>query len=310
MSLKTNGKGLRGIQGSAAGASLVELLVVLAITGVVTTGIYSFFLTTTQTYTNQTINARMLLTASNAMSLVTRDLRQAGTIWATPCALTPLVAGAPVPPLVNADNTAPGRITIRVLLDDPSARTEIAASPASGQAQGNSTFAVVSTTGFQKDDIAFITDGVQCTRFKVAETPIPSPPGLPASNHSSTGAGYTYPVGTSLVSRRVVDQTITYTITTFPDDPNTPWLTRDTGSGSRRMVPNVESLSFSFMMNDTTTCGSLICDPATAVTAAQAANIRAVTVNLGVKADTRDSLLRDFRRRTLAAMIKLRNLGS
>jgi Tfp pilus assembly protein PilW len=299
VSLKINGKGLRGIQGSAAGASLVELLVVLAITGVVTTGIYSFFLTTTQTNADQAINARMLQTGSNAMSTITRDLRQAGTFWATPCAIPPLVTT----PLVSATNVSPGSIAARLFMDDPSARTDIAATPPAGQAQTSPTFAVVSTAGFQVGNTAFITDGVQCTSFAVTGTS-GGLEHIPANDvNSPGGAGYVYPVATSRVYRQI-QRTITYTIDT--SDPNTPWLTRDTGSGPGRLVPDVESLNFAYIMKN----GSTVADPATIVGAAQAADIRAVTVSLRVKADTRDALLRDFRRQTLVATIKLRNLGS
>lgn len=299
MSPKTNSRIPRGIRSSAAGASLVELLIVLAITGVVTTGIYTFFLTTTQTNTDQAINARMLQTASNAMSLITRDLRQAGTFWATPCALlTPT-------PFVSANNASTGSITIRVLLDQPSARTEIAATPPADLGQIN----VVANAGLQKDYDAFITDGVKCTSFKIdaiAAGPTSGTQLITTKNiNPPCGAGCAYPLGTSQVFRRPVEQSITYTIRTYPDDSNTPWLTRDTGSGARRLVPNVESLSFGYIMNDGTT--KAVAD---VTSPADTANIGAVTVSLRVKADTRDVLLRDFRLQTLVATIKLRNLGS
>lgn len=305
MRFRSRPTSLLGHPARAAGASLVELLVVIAISGVISTGMYSFFLATSQTYSDQAVNARMLQTATTAMSFITQDIRRAGTFWATPCALT---LNAPL--LVSATNGPPGRITVRVVLDDPTVRTEIATLPRAGQSQTSTTFGVLSTAGFQVNDGAFITDGVQCTWFTVTGVAGGANPGLqhvPANDlNSPSGANYTYPVATSLVYRVSVNQQITYALDTT--DPKSSWLTRDMGSGPIRLVPDVESLTFSYVMND----GSAVSDPATITTAAQAANIRTVNVSLRVKADTRDPLLTGdgFRRHTLASTVKLRNLGS
>ncbi len=275
----------------------------MAITAVMSTGMYSFFLATSKTYSDQAVKARMLQTATNAMNLITRDLRRAGTFLANACPTLP-------PTLVSATNGPPGRITVRVLLDDPAVRTEIAAVPKSGQLQSNPTLGVRSSAGFLVGDTAFITDGVQCTRFIVTGVAGGASPGLqhiPANDlNSAGGAGYTYPVATSLVYRVGVNQEITYTIDT--SDPRTSWLTRDSGAGPIRLVPDVESLAFSYMMSD----GSTVKDPSTITTAALAANIRTVNVSLRVKADTPDRLLGGdgFRRHTLASVVKFRNLGS
>jgi hypothetical protein len=73
-------------------------------------------------------------------------------------------------------------------------------------------------------------------------------------------------------------------------------------------MPDVESQSFSYVMND----GSTVSNPATITTPAQAANIRTVNVSLQVKADTKDPHIGGdgFRRQTLASTVQLRNLGS
>jgi prepilin-type N-terminal cleavage/methylation domain-containing protein len=291
---------LLGGRAAQAGVTLAELLVTLAVTALVAAGLYAFFMTTSQTYTDQAVVARMLQNATTAMSRISQDIRLAGTIWAPPCALEPLV---------SATNAAPGRIEIRQVLDDPGVRIEVAPPPPAGQAQGNAVFQVVSTAGFQAQDTAFITDGVQCTRFTVTQVLGGAPPGLQhnplADLNSPGGLGYLYPAETSLVYRVVTNRRITYTIDT--SDPATPWLTRDTGTGPRRLVPDVESLSFSYVMST----GAFINDPATVTTAVQAATIRAVRVSVTSRADRPSRLAGGdgFRRQILGSEVQLRNLG-
>jgi Tfp pilus assembly protein PilW len=252
-------------------------MISLAITGIVTAGIHSFFLATNQTYSDQAVVGRLLWTANNAMTTITQDIRRTGTWFATghPCVNL-------FPALVSASNGPPGRVTIRVVLDDPAVRTELG----TDQPQTNTTFAVLSSAGFQVNDTAFITDGVQCTRFIVTGVVGGGLQHVPGNDANSTGgAGYTYPAGTSMVYRVSVNQLITYTLDT--SDPKTSWLTRDAGSGSIRLVPDIESLSISNV-----TAGS-------------------VTVSLTAKADTRSpSVGADgFRRQALASTVKLRNVG-
>jgi prepilin-type N-terminal cleavage/methylation domain-containing protein len=313
-----------GIRAGPRGSSLVELLVVIAIVGLVTTGMYSFFLTTSQTYSDQAVNARMLQTATTAMSRITQDIRQAGMFWAPAC--IPTMPATTILPtttmMMQATNgpPGPGSITIRVVLDDPIVRTEIATTPITGQPNTNTTIGVLSTTGFPVNsstgflvgDTAFITDGVQCTRFTVTGVVGGANPGLqhvPANDVNTFGGTYTYPVATSMVYQLIVNKQIRYSIDTM--DPKTSWLTKDTGGGSRRLVPDVESQSFSYGVWNGTTVQMGV-DPATITTAAQAANIRTVNVSLKVKADTQDRLIGGdgFRRQTLTSTVQLRNLGS
>jgi prepilin-type N-terminal cleavage/methylation domain-containing protein len=303
-----------GIRAGPRGSSLVELLVVIAIVGLVTTGMYSFFLTTSQTYSDQAVNARMLQTATTAMSRITQDIRQAGMFWAPAC--IPTMPATTILPsttmLMQATNGPPGSITIRVVLDDPIVRTEIATTPITGQPNTNTTIGVLSSTGFLVGDTAFITDGVQCTRFTVTGVVGGANPGLqhvPANDVNTFGGTYTYPVATSMVYQLIVNKQIRYSIDTT--DPKTSWLTKDTGGGPRRLVPDVESQSFSYGVWNGTTVQMGV-DPATITTPAQAANIRTVNVSLKVKADMKDPHIGGdgFRRQTLASTVQLRNLGS
>lgn len=103
---------LPGHPPGAAGASLTGLLVVLAITGVVTTGLYAFSPSTSQAYSDQAVVVRMLQSARTAMTRIAQDIRTAGTFWSMPCALEPLATAA---------NGPPGRIEIRLMLDGPAA---------------------------------------------------------------------------------------------------------------------------------------------------------------------------------------------
>lgn len=271
----------------------------MAMTGLVSTSLYAFFMSTSRTYSDQAVVARMLQNASAAMNRIAQDIRRAGTFWSVPCALQALVTATNNPP----------RIQIRLMLDDPAVRTEVALPPPAGQSQSTAVLRVVSTAGFQNQDTAFITDGVQCTQFTVTQIIGGANPGLqhnPTGDLNSPGGfGYLYPATTSLVYRVSTDQTITYAIDTT--NRAVPWLTRDTGSGPRRLVLDIESLSFSYVMND----GTIVSDPSTITTAAQAANIRLVTVSVTSKADQRSPLVGGdgYRRHTLASRVKLRNLG-
>lgn len=291
---------LAGGRPGNVGVTLAELLVAMAVTALVSTGLYAFFITTSRTYSDQAVVARMLQTAATATTRIAQDIRMAGTLWSTPCALEPLV---------SATNGPPARIEIRLVLDDPAVRTEVAPPPPPGQSQASAVLRVVSTTGFQDQDTAFITDGIQCTRFTVTQVIGGPTPGLqhnPAADlNSPSGFGYLYPAATSLVYRVAVNRRIVYTIDT--SDPAAPWLTRDAGSGPMRLLPDIETLRFSYVMND----GSIISDPATVTTASQAANIRLVNVSVTSKADRPSASIGGdgFRRQTLASRVELRNLG-
>jgi type II secretory pathway pseudopilin PulG len=284
----------------AAGATLIEILIVMAITGLVAGGLFSFFLATSRTYSDQAINARMLQNASTAMTWIAQDIRRAGTFWSLPCALEALI---------SATNGPPGRITVRLMLDDPAVRTEVAPPPPAGQFMTTTVLRVVSTAGFQNGDTAFITDGVQCTRFTVTQIIGGATPGLehnPAGDlHSPGGAGYLYPAATSLVYKLGTNQQVTYTIDS--SNPSGPWLTRNVGSGALKLSPDIESVRFAYVMAD----GTTVADPATVTTAAQAANIRMVIVSVTVRADRRSLGVGGdgFRRQTLTSRVQLRNLG-
>jgi len=287
------------IRGS--GSSLIELVIVLTITVLAGSGMYSFFITTSRTFQDEAAVARMLTTATNAMNRIVQDIRGTGTVSSAACAVVPLV---------SATNASPGSITVRTMLDDPAVRIELAPPPPAGQSQGATALWVVSTAGFQVGDAALITDGVQCSLFGVTQVTGGANPELhhnPTSDLNSPGGlGYVYPAATSTVYRVGVNRRISYTIDT--STPTRPWLTRDMGNGPIRLIPDVESLTFSYVMND----GSTVSDPATITTAAQTANIRIVSVRLTVRSDTRDlSVGGDgFQRQTLASSVKLRNLGS
>ena len=282
-----------------AGSSLIELLVCVGIMGIITTGIYAFFVATNQAYGDQAVVSRMVWTTNDALRRIAQDIRQAGT----PFAFGPACASL-LPAVVSASNAGGGSITIRVVLDDPARRTELA----SDQLQTNPTLQVLSTTGYNINDVAFLTDGVQCTRFVV--TGVTGGPGLQhvAANDTSTGggAGYTYPAATSMVYRLILNQQTAYSIDA--SDPRTPWMTRNTGAGPRVFVPDIESLNFSYVMAD----GSSVTDPATITTVADAANIRRVNISVTTRADTRSRQLEGdgLRRQTLTSSVKLRNLGS
>jgi len=224
----------------------------------------------------------------------------AGTISSTPCALEALV---------SATNAPPGRIEIRLVLDDPAVRAEVPPPPPAGQSQSTAVLRVVSTAGFQDQDIAFITDGTQCSRFTVTQVIGGANPGLqhnPAADLNSPGGfGYLYPARSSMVYRVATNRRIIYTI-----DASTPaesWLTRDTGAGPVRLVPDIESLSFSYEMNNPPP----VADPSTITTAAQAANIRIVIVSVTSRAERASRLVGGdgLRRQTLGSRIQLRNLG-
>jgi len=278
--------------------SLVELLIVMAIVGVVTTGMYTLFLTTAETYSDQAVNGRMLQNATAAMKQITQDLRGGGTFYAPACAG---VAGWPT--TVSATANGASSVTITTLLDDPNARTEIATTPAAGQPQSNTTIGVLSVTNWQVNDIGYLTDGVKCTKFTV--TGVTGGPGLshvPANDTNSAGAsGYTYPVATSMVFRVQTNRSITYGL----DTVDSTWLKRTAGGVARRFALDILGLSFSFYDGSGTSV-----NPATS-----AANIRVVTVDLQVRGDTLDSSVHPnvaagYRTQRFTSTVQLRNFGS
>ncbi|MFB3816679.1 MAG: PilW family protein [Candidatus Methylomirabilales bacterium] len=285
--------------GEPAGVTLIEAVIAMALMGIVTTAMYAFFLATNASYADQAVVSRTLWTANDAMRRIADDIRRAGIT----AGLAP-ACSALLPMVVSATNASGGSITIRLVLDDPARRTELD----SDQSQTAPTLRVVTTAGWQREDIGFLTDGAQCTRFTVTAPPGGTPPGLthvPANDtNSSGGAGYTYRAG-SLVYRQLLDERVTYAIDTT--DPDTWWLTRDTGTGPRRLIPDVQSIGFSYILAS----GATVTDPSTITTVAAAGTIRRVNIAVTVQADTRSragSLA--FRTQTLTSSVKLRNLGS
>jgi prepilin-type N-terminal cleavage/methylation domain-containing protein len=303
MSFETSPRSFRIARTGAVGSSLIEMLICLSIMGIITTGMYSFFLATNQSYGDQAVISRSLWTANDAMKNITQDIRRAGISLglAPSCAL--LLSAA-----VSASNAAGGSLTTRVVLDDPARRIELA----SNQSKANGTFSVVSTTGYQAGDVAFLTDGTQCTRFTVT--------GLTGglqhdtardSNTIAAGTPYTYSATTSTVYRQGLSQQITYAIDA--SDPKTSWLTRNAGAGARRLVPDVQAISISYLMADGTSVPSPttgLPDISTINTPAAAANVRSVTITVTVRADTpsREGKIL-YRTRAITSSVKLRNLG-
>lgn len=286
-----------------AGTSLIELLIVMAVVGVVTSGMYSLFLTTSQTYRDQAVNARMLQNATTAMKQISQDLRGGGTFYAPACAG---VTGWPT--AIRSDSTT-AILNIVTQLDDLLARTEIASS----QAQGGSGASAVpigvrtvtndsGTQIWQAGDIGYLTDGVQCTRFTVTGvTGAPALSHIPANDSNSAGGlNYTYPVATSMIYRALPSRTITYDLDT--SDPNITWLRRN----NRRSAPDIQSLSFGYLDGS----GATVASPAT-----NAAAIRAVTVNLLVRGDKLDpsvhpNVTGGHRTQRLTSTVQLRNFAS
>ncbi|HEV8662422.1 MAG TPA: prepilin-type N-terminal cleavage/methylation domain-containing protein, partial [Candidatus Methylomirabilis sp.] len=66
---------LTGGRSAQAGSSLVELLISMALTAIVSTGLYTFFTTTSVTYSDQAVTARMLQSATTAMARIAQDIR-------------------------------------------------------------------------------------------------------------------------------------------------------------------------------------------------------------------------------------------
>jgi hypothetical protein len=265
----------------------------------------------------------MLQTATTAMSRITRDIRGAGIFYPTgpsasatpPANYAAVCVTAQSTMLVSATNGPPGSITFYTILDDPTVRTEIATTPTTGQTNTNATIGVLSSSGYQVNDVAFITDGVQCTKFTVTGVVGGATPGLqhvPANDLNTFSGTYTYPVASSLGGPSMVYRVKSITQTTYSIDttnPKNPSLTKTVGSGPAvRLVPGVQSLSFSYGVWNGTTIQTGV-SPATITTVAQAANVRGVTVTMIVQADTPDPHV-GFRTQILASTVELRNLGS
>ncbi len=308
MSAGISRAGLPRARASAAGSSLIEAMVCVGIMGIVTSGMYAFFLASNQSYGDQAVVSRMVWNANNAMRQITQDLRQAGV---SP-ALAPCVSL--LPRVVIGSNLGGGSLTVGLVLDDPARRTELTGDQPKGgnpAAPGNP-FAVLSTAGYEpqgdKKAVAYLTDGTQCTRLTVVGVS----GGLQhesAKDANTTDAAtpYTYVAAKSLVYRQAVERRVAYAVDS--SDSRTPWLTRDTndGNGPQRLVPDIQSLTVSYLMADGSTP-----DVSTIATAAGALNIRSVTVSLVARADASTRNLTGqapSRTQALSATVKLRNLG-
>lgn len=292
-----------------AGTTIIEFLVATAAASVVLLGAAGLFVALSQLYQTEEQVARMLQKAQAALNLISRDVRAAGLggllpyeIVATspPCLVGPF-------PLFQATNTPPV-LTIRQLLDDPAAATQLAPPPPAGQSQTSAVLRVDSTAGFARGDRALITDRTRWSLFTVTQVIGGANPGLqhnPSEDCNSPGGfGYAYPAIASKVIRLQPTTTITYAIDTT--DPRHPTLTRNAGGGLVRLIPDLETFAVRYTLQD----GTVVSNPATVTTAAQAAQIRVITLQLTVRAERPDPRVPGdgYRRQTLTTQIKVRNL--
>ncbi len=300
---------LRGSHLTEAGTTIVELLIASAAAVVLLLGAAGLFVALSRAYQTEEQVARMLQKAQAALTRISRDVQAAGLGGLLPyeiVATTPPCLAGPLP-LFQATNTPPV-LTIRRLLDDPAASTQLSPPPPAGQSQTSAVWRVDSTAGFTVGDRALLTDRTQWSLFTVTRVLGGGNPGLqhnPSEDcNSPGGVGYLYPAITSKVLRLQPLQTITYAIDTT--DPRHPTLTRNAGGGLVRLIPDIETFAVRYTLQD----GTVISDPATVTTAARAAEIRVLTLELTARAERPDPRLPGdgYRRQTLTTRIKVRNL--
>jgi len=278
MSLNTTSKKNSGI-------TLVELLVSLAIFGLVTGGLYRTFISQQKVYVVQDQVVDMQQNLRGAVNRMVKEIRMAG-LGNIPMVLPVTFGGKTFNNVINPDSPANGSITI---LSGSTGLSAIAVAAQFGQNQikvssltdslGNPLFDTnyrryISVGGMESHVITSI-DGPSNT-ITLSDTLL-----------------YNYPAGVSVFCIRA----ITYQIGV---ENGTPTLQRDdnTGVGSQSLSDSIENLQFAYF------------DAAGNPTAVPA-NIRMVRVTITARADRPDPDFNEgdhYRRRQVASNIHLLNM--
>jgi prepilin-type N-terminal cleavage/methylation domain-containing protein len=278
MSLNTTSKKNSGI-------TLVELLISLAIFGLVTGGLYRTFVNQQKVYVVQDQVVDMQQNLRGAVNRMVNEIRMAG-LGNIPMVLPVTLGGKTFNNVINPDSPANGSITIL-----------------SGS-EGLSAIAVAAQFGQSQITVSSLTDSLGTPLFDTNNRKYISVGGIEShvitsiDNPSNTitlndPLLYNYPAGAPVFCIRA----ITYQIVA---ENGTPTLKRDdnTGAGSQSLSDSIENLQFAHFDAN----GNLTAVPA---------NIRMVRITITARADRPDPDFKEgdhYRRRQVSSNIHLVNM--
>lgn len=292
------------------GFTVIELLIALAITGIVATSIFTVFQSQQNSYALQDQLTEMQQNLRGAMMMISRDARMAGfgfANWANS---------------INNINNNPDRLDI--IYADVNVTTTISNPMPSPSA----IFDVESTAGFQDGDLIVITDGTAATLMVITHVSDvasnlqhnPSAAVNPPGGHNTFPPGG-YDAGSSIYKIKYLSYDIDNS------DPNHPIMRVDFdgpyGGGSPQpLADNIEDLQAVFIFADGDEAA--IYDDADGDPTNDYDDINSVRITILARADRTDSkfsgqrpaiedhaagVADNYRRWPLTSLIKIRNFG-
>ena len=322
------------------GFTLVEVLVALAMTGIVMTVMFTMFRTSQRSYSTQDQVAEMQQNLRVAMSFVSRDVRMSG------CGMNLM------PDLVpdiqtyydNQDDGGTAAWNLLLPLSPTNSSTspdsldimygnvktgEYDASITKGMPDASAVIQVDDNGNFEPGDFVVITDGVTAVLFEVTDVITLTAPegklihnsGLSFYNPPAAFKAFPETSGYGVGSRCYNFGSLTW-ITYFVDwtDPDHPNLmaNRHDGNGNQVVADNIEDLQFHYFMEDGT--------ETEAPPLSKAKEIRAVRITIVARTSKQDREIRSlnpmsiedhapaatndgYRRAVLETVVKLRNAG-
>jgi len=293
-----------------AGFSLVELMVAIAVGGLVVTGIYNIFTIQNQTYATQNSVTDLQQNVRLAMSVLSSDLRMAGFGFSssgsyTSPSNTTIYAVSPT----NSTSTADS-ITIRYGINpDPNNPNTIVTSTSAmtNSTSGGSALQVSNTTGFASGDYVIISDGQNavCLQLNGAPSGNTLPYAATASNIIPSGG---FPAGNNIFKLRQVGYRVSNNILQSQTDNGT-W---------QDVVNNIEDLQLAYR-GTATPVGTWLDNPSPV----SQTTLNNIQLNILARAGVPDSrftgqrpAIRDhaagvsdqYRRRVLTSTVRTRNL--
>ena len=324
-----------------SGFTLVEVMVALAMTGIVMTVMFTMFKTSQRSYSTQDQVAETQQNLRVAMSYVSRDVRMAGCGMNLMPDLVPdiqafyddpdpggFAAWRLLVPL-TATNSTTGPDAIEIMYGDVNSG-EYNASITTPMTDASSTIQIDDNNNFNNGDIVVITDGVTACLFEITSiTPLTSPEARldhdsSLSVFNSTSVFKTFPENSSGydIGSRVYNYGkmvwVTYSIDNT--DPNHPNLVanRHDGNGDQVVADNIEDIQFHYFLQDGTETES--------PSIADSKDIVAVRISMVARSAKQDREARNFspitledhapaggndgyRRSILETVIQIRNMG-
>lgn len=266
------------------GFTLIELMVALAILGIVLAGIYSIFNTQHKSYIVQEQVVDSQQNVRVAMNMISRDMRNAGSGIALLCGATATQGLGSVIQPDDGGTDNPDAITVTTFYLSP-----VKTMTTSAVNQADAAFLVEDATGWTAGQSGIISDcsvsPAIFTIFRVTAVGGGIEHASASDINSSGGSGHNYPAGSPVAmldnNRRM--GRFTYAINTV--DPFHPQLTIDenSGSGAQPLATNIEDMQVSYIIRQND--GTLTEENAPADTE----RIRSVNISILARTDRTDS---------------------